>query len=343
MKKLTAIILAFVLILSLTACEKASDDRIVGKVSEDAIYMWELNFFLDSVKAELINQAQLNSEEEIEDFWKNTEIDGTPAKEVAKNKAFEQATLFKQKVVLAKESGATLTEEMNSEIKTQISETQKSMGGKDAFKQALSEIGMIEDNYKTMLENYYLVDTYYKSLVDNNTLTVDDAQIAEYYEKNKSDFRNKVTAKHILFSTVDTATQEPKSEEEQKKAEETAKDIYAKITSGELDFDKAMNEYSEDPGLATNPDGYTFGRNEMVKPFEEASFNASVGEIVAPVKSDFGWHIIYVTDAVDTPLEEASESIKSTLLSEAFDKYTSEKAKNLKVERINDMIDKVKF
>jgi peptidyl-prolyl cis-trans isomerase C len=42
--------------------------------------------------------------------------------------------------------------------------------------------------------------------------------------------------------------------------------------------------------------GY-FTRNKMVKEFEDAAFSAKKGDIVGPVKTQFGWHIIKVTDA----------------------------------------------
>ncbi len=72
--------------------------------------------------------------------------------------------------------------------------------------------------------------------------------------------------------------------------------IYALAKSGE-DFATLARQYSKDPGSGRNGGdlGY-FGKGKMVKPFEEAAFAAEIGEITKPVESNFGYHIIKVTD-----------------------------------------------
>jgi len=67
--------------------------------------------------------------------------------------------------------------------------------------------------------------------------------------------------------------------------------IYARIQAGE-DFDTLMHLYSEDPGLANYPDGYTFGPMEMVPEFEEGTRELAIGEVSRPVRTSHGYHII---------------------------------------------------
>lgn len=75
-----------------------------------------------------------------------------------------------------------------------------------------------------------------------------------------------------------------------------AKEILKRAKSGE-DFSTLARKYSQDKGSAINGGdlGY-FGKGMMVKPFEDACFSAKVGDIVGPVESQFGFHIIWVQD-----------------------------------------------
>lgn len=98
-----------------------------------------------------------------------------------------------------------------------------------------------------------------------------------------------VRASHILINQYGT---------DEKNREEADK-IYARLIAGE-NFAKLAEEYSKDPGSASKGGdlGY-FNKGMMVKPFEDAAFSGKVGEILKPVKSDFGYHIIKVTDRTD--------------------------------------------
>lgn len=117
-----------------------------------------------------------------------------------------------------------------------------------------------------------------------------DAEVNAYLDEV-----GRYKAKHILLATIDLDTREPLDEATvaQKKAQ--AEDFLAQLRAAEDPialFDDLMNEHSEDSGLATNPDGYTTAKGEMVAPFEEAALALKAGEISEVVESDFGYHII---------------------------------------------------
>ena len=93
-----------------------------------------------------------------------------------------------------------------------------------------------------------------------------------------------------------------------------------------------MNQFSEDPGLAQNPDGYTFTKGDMVKEFEDAAYKLGVGKVSTPVKTAYGYHIIKVVEKIDY-LQPADASVKNYITAQIenqkLDKDVSEKLSSL--------------
>ena len=79
------------------------------------------------------------------------------------------------------------------------------------------------------------------------------------------------------------------------KSEDEAKRLCEKIKNGE-DFGKLAKAHSKCPSGKSGGDLGFFGKGQMVREFENAAFALSIGEVSAPVKTQFGWHIIKLTD-----------------------------------------------
>jgi len=79
------------------------------------------------------------------------------------------------------------------------------------------------------------------------------------------------------------------------KTEKEAKELKEKILKGEK-FADIAKKHSTCPSGKSGGDLGWFGRGQMVPPFETAAFNANKGDLVGPVKTDFGWHLILVKD-----------------------------------------------
>lgn len=129
-------------------------------------------------------------------------------------------------------------------------------------------------------------------LVDQNRVAQEvapsDAELQQYYQQNQDEFRTEeqVQARHILLRTGE------RSVEEARRQLAAAKE---RLAAGE-DFAALVRELSEEPGAAERGgDLGWFGRGAMVPEFEQAAFGAEVGEIVGPIETPFGVHILEVT------------------------------------------------
>jgi peptidyl-prolyl cis-trans isomerase D len=160
---------------------------------------------------------------------------------------------------------------------------------------------------------------------------ITDQQLREEYETKKQEFSHpeQVQARHILVRTSDTVTEE--------QARAKLEQARQRIAAG-ADFGVVAGEVSEEPGAKEQKgDLGWFGKGQMVKPFEDAAFAAQPNQVVGPVKTDFGLHLIQVTGKRAegaTPFEEMKEQICARL---AFTK-----AQELAQTRARELADQLK-
>lgn len=127
-----------------------------------------------------------------------------------------------------------------------------------------------------------------------NAISLNEADVKTYYEQNVGRLSGKEErrASHILI----TAPKEM-SADDRKKARERAEGLLAQVRKAPDSFAELARKNSQDPGSAPNGgDLEFFARGAMVKPFEDAAFALNKGDISDVVESDFGFHIIRVTD-----------------------------------------------
>ena len=126
------------------------------------------------------------------------------------------------------------------------------------------------------------------------SIQVPAEEIKAYYEANSGRYLQKEQRKasHILINVTPKAT-----DAEKKTAKDKADALYAQATKNPKEFAELAKKNSQDTGSAVNGgDLGLFARGMMVKPFEDAAFAAKKDELVGPVLSDFGYHIIRITD-----------------------------------------------
>ena len=129
-----------------------------------------------------------------------------------------------------------------------------------------------------------------------------DSEIQDEYKKSKSDFKHDELRSVSYVSWI----KEP-AKNDSVSVQKLATAIYERTKEGE-EFATLANEYSVDPGNQGTKGGDLgwFGKGQMVKEFEKAAFTAKKGEIIEPVKSNFGYHIIYVRDK---KIEDGEEKV----------------------------------
>ena len=173
--------------------------------------------------------------------------------------------------------------------------------------------------------NRALRDAYFDKEI-NSAVSEDAAKV--YYEDQVKALKPKdeVQARHILVDT-----------------EEAAKELKKKIDGG-ADFATLAKENSKDPG--TKEDGGMLGffsTGQMVPAFEQAAFALKKGEVSAPVKSQFGWHLIKVEDRRQKPpptFDEVKDRILASMIHQRAQAVAAKLREAAKVEYLDEAIKK---
>ena len=224
--------------------------------------------------------------------WDTEMSDGLTFGQYMLDDALDAAALHCMLRELARQENLTPDPEVATQVDKQYADMVVQAGSDESrvihtlWTQMLSRELLTTLNENTELFDQ-LAELYYG---ENSGHYPTDAEVNAYLDEV-----GRYKAKHILLATIDLDTREPLDEATvaQKKAQ--AEDFLAQLRAAEDPialFDDLMNEHSEDSGLATNPDGYTTAKGEMVAPFEEAALALKAGEISEVVESDFGYHII---------------------------------------------------
>jgi len=133
--------------------------------------------------------------------------------------------------------------------------------------------------------DYVFVKT---SLWKDDEAEISEAEIQNHYDLNVQDYQQEETR---VLQVVSTEIKETSSDS--LRALNLIKDIQAEIIAG-ADFAATAQIHSEGPSAPNGGFLGWFGKGKMAAPFEEAAFAAPVGEVVGPVLTQFGYHIIKV-------------------------------------------------
>lgn len=212
--------------------------------------------------------------------------------------AYQNCVLLAITPDLARELGVSLTDSELQEVYDDRASDLESLG-EETYAYRLQALG-INDRADFELRRTSRLFQKIEDVYENSLLTgtgedaITDKDVDEYVAEN-----DLLRAKHILILTKDMATYADLSDEEKAAAREKIDDLAAQLKAADDPaalFDTLMNEYSEDSGLSTNPDGYVFTAGQMVSEFENGTRALEFNEISPVIESTYGYHIILRLD-----------------------------------------------
>lgn len=179
-----------------------------------------------------------------------------------------------------------------------------------------------------------------------------DADARKYYDEFPARFEQpeRVRASHILLSTLDPETRAALADDKKLAKRKVAEDLLKRARAGE-DFAKLAKEFSEDPGSRDNGGEYTFPRGQMVAEFETVAFGLATNQISDIVTTQFGYHIIKLSEKIPArklTLDESIEGVKvidqvkdllkRQQLEKALPDYVAKMQKDAKVEVLDEKL-----
>lgn len=265
-----------------------------------------------TVNGEAITKAQLD-----EAFTNAVKAAGVPVGELSPDQKMEGYRQLLDELILDKlitkaAAGITVSQ---ADVDKEIAKIKSQFPSEEAFSKQLGEAGQTPDKFNESLKKMLQQQQWLESQIADKT-GVTDEEAKKFYDENKAEFEegDTVQASHILFMV-----KEGDSEEVSKQKLEAAKKAIARAKKE--DFTTLAKELSEEPGAAeSGGDLGSFTKDRMVPEFADAAFSQKVGTVsTEPVKTQFGWHVIKVTDkkpARTVPFDEVKEKLVAYLKSD---------------------------
>lgn len=174
-------------------------------------------------------------------------------------------------------------------------------GGNEAkYRQQLKSQGLTQQQVENDIRTQLLSEAIFNKVTKD--VKVSDADAKQYYDQHKSQYSQPESrdVRHILVNSKPLADK-----------------LYAQLKGG-ADFATLAKKYSKDPGSAAQGGKLTISKGQTVPEFDKTAFALKTNELAAPVKTQYGWHIIQalspVKPAKQTPFAQVKKSIEQQLL-----------------------------
>lgn len=328
------IVLAGLMSLSLVACKQKDLNEAVADVNVTKITLGQYEFMLK------MNKASVESTIGGAEGWEQKDQSGQTYKDKYKTLVLDQMINTELLAQNAEKEGIKVTDK---EIQSSYNDLKTYVNSDEQIKKSAEDLGISDDFLKEQAKLSLLIQKSQEKFYSEEK--VSDSEMKKYYDEHIDEYKkDEVEASHILIKTTDDQNK-PLPEAEQKKAKEKAEKVLKEVKAGG-DFAELAKKYSQDPGSAANGGALgAFGKGMMVKEFEDAAFGMEPGQVSNLVKTDFGYHIIKVTDRIKetTSFDEAKEGIKEEILKNKYGEKIAELQKKAKIEKFDKVIESAEF
>ena len=298
----------------------SADNKAIITVNGEAVTKADYNEVMDVVK----NNPQYKSAPE------EQKKEDSPMMLLARERIVQDLIVRK---LLDQEYAKRKITATNEEIEAKKQEVIKELGSKERFNELLKQNNITEDKINKDLANEVRIN---KLLEATSNVSVSDKEVKDFYQQNEKqfDYPQRVRASHILIEAnpemikkaiidadkdgkLSAADIDKKVKEEMDKKMALARDVRAQAIANPKNFAALAQKYSDDKGSAQKGgDLGFFPREAMVKEFSDAAFSLKPDTVSEIVVTQFGNHIIIVTDraaAGIAPYEQVKGEIKAYL------------------------------
>ncbi|MCA1980413.1 MAG: peptidylprolyl isomerase [Calditerrivibrio sp.] len=304
----------FFLILTLFALNLFAADTIVAKVGKVNITEREVDIILnDLVMKQGFDPKALDHKDP-----KIAEVKN----DIVKN--------LVQREILYSLASKSIPKDIDKKTDDTFQALEKKYKSKKEFEDAMKNGGTNEKEVKEKIKKNLILENYVNGL--SKDIKVSEQEKKDFFEKNKDLFKEPevVKASHILI----------KIDEKTKESDAKAKiDSINKELKNGGNFEELAKKYSQDGSASKGGDLGFFPRGIMVKEFENVAFSTQPGKTSEPFKTQFGYHIVKVTEkrpAKTYTYEEVGKNIASKLnmdkLKALIDKKVEEVKPKLNVQ-----------
>lgn len=238
--------------------------------------------------------------------------------------------------LLYQEASKLELKDLDKQIAEKVAQNRAKFGSDAEFEKALKSVDMTPKDMQDFTRKDIIISNFVETRFAAKA-TVTDAEARKFYDENQEKYFKKpesARASHILIGSDEKA-----SPEDRKKAKEKAEALLKRVKGGE-DFAAIAKSDSTCPSSTQGGDLGSFGRGQMVPAFEKATFALKIGEISDVVETQFGYHIIKLTERQEATADKFEdvkvkiiEFLKREKVQKGLTEFIEQLRKTAKIEK----------